>query len=66
MIIIQNSKPNEKNPKFRTTKTDRRMHGRGLRAVREVAELYGGNLLLQDDGETFKTSLLLTKVICLE
>ena len=42
------------------------MHGRGIRSVRKVAEQYGGNLLLEDEGDTFKASLLLTDVACLE
>ena len=66
LIVICNSKNPERNPDFKTTKEDKRRHGRGLRSVRRVAEQYGGNLLLEDEGDTFKVSLLLTDVACLE
>lgn len=66
LIVIRNSKNPERNPDFKTTKEDKRRHGRGLRSVRRVAEQYGGNLLLEDEGDTFKVSLLLTDVACLE
>ena len=66
LIIISNSKENEANPDFITTKEDKRRHGRGIRSVRRVAEQYGGELLLEDEGDTFRASLLLTNVECLE
>lgn len=66
LIVIRNSKNTDMNPDFKTTKEDKRMHGRGIRSVRKVAEQYGGNLLLEDEGDTFKASLLLTDVACLE
>ena len=59
LIIIRNSKTAETNPDFITTKGDKRKHGRGIRSVRRVAEQYGGNLLLEDEGDTFKASLQL-------
>ena len=66
LIIISNSKKDEVNPDFITTKEDKRRHGRGIRSVRRVAEQYGGELLLEDEGDAFKASLLLTNVECLE
>ena len=66
LIVIRNSKNPERNPDFKTTKEDKRRHGRGIRSVRRVAEQYGGNLLLEDEGGTFKASLLLTNVECVE
>lgn len=66
LVTIRNSKTAEVNPDFITTKEDKRKHGRGIRSVRRVAEQYGGNLLLEDEGNTFKASLLLTNVECLE
>lgn len=68
MLLIQvcNSKNAEGNPELNTTKGDRRMHGRGIRSVRKVAEQYGGSLILEDEGETFRASLLLTNIACLE
>lgn len=66
LIVIRNSKSSELNLELKTTKEDKRMHGRGIRTVRRVAEQYGGNLLLEDEGDTFKASLLLNDVECLE
>ena len=66
LIIISNSKKDEVNLDFITTKEDKRRHGRGIRSVRRVAEQYGGELLLEDEGAIFKASLLLTDVSCLE
>ena len=66
LITIRNSKTVDTNPNFITTKEDKRKHGRGIRSVRRVAEQYGGELLLEDEGNTFKVSLLLTNVECLE
>lgn len=62
LIVVSNSKNMESNPAFATTKENKRKHGRGIRSVRRVAEQYGGNLLLEDEGGTFKASLLLTNV----
>lgn len=61
-VVVSNSKNMESNPAFATTKENKRKHGRGIRSVRRVAEQYGGNLLLEDEGGTFKASLLLTNV----
>lgn len=66
LVVIRNSKPDETNPEFKTTKKDKRIHGRGIRAIRKMAERYGGNLLLEDEGKAFKATLLLTGVACLE
>ncbi len=66
LIVVSNSKNMESNPAFATTKENKRKHGRGIRSVRRVAEQYGGNLLLEDEGGTFKASLLLTNVERLE
>lgn len=66
LIVVCNSKSMESNPTFATTKENKRKHGRGIRSVRRVAEQYGGNLLLEDEGGTFKASLLLTNIERLE
>ena len=66
LIVVCNSKNMESNPAFATTKENKKKHGRGIRSVRRVAEQYGGNLLLEDEGGTFKASLLLTNVERLE
>ena len=65
-ILVRNSKTGEENRRLATTKTDKRKHGRGIRAVRRVAEKYGGTLLLEDMGNIFEAKLLLTGVARLE
>lgn len=65
-ILVRNSKTGEENRRLATTKTDKRKHGRGIRAVRRVAEKYGGTLLLEDKGNIFEAKLLLTGVARLE
>lgn len=62
LVKIVNSKQTEENPDMETTKTNKWKHGRGLRSVRRVAEKYGGNLILHDNGEEFETNLLLMDV----
>ena len=62
LIVVWNSKNEESNPTFVTTKENKRKHGRGIRSVRRIAEQYGGDLLLEDKGNTFKASLFLTNV----
>ena len=47
-------------------KKDKIKHGRGIRSVRKVAEKYGGELLLKDQGEHFEAVLLLNGVAKLE
>lgn len=66
IIAITNSKCAEVNPTFRTTKDDKKSHGRGLRSVERVANKYGGIPLLKDKGEEFEAKLLLTGIECLE
>jgi len=66
LVVVQNSKLDKTNPEFKTTKKDKRIHGRGIRVVRRMAERYGGNLLLEDKRKTFKATLLLTAVEHLE
>ena len=49
-----------------TNKKDKIKHGRGIRSVRKVAEKYGGELLLKDQGEHFEAALLLNGITKLE
>ena len=66
LIRITNSKIPEQNLSFLTTKRDKRIHGRGIKTVRIVAEKYQGTLFLEDKGNTFEASILLTGITCLE
>ncbi len=66
LILVRNSKTGKENRRLATTKTDKKKHGRGIRAVRRVAEKYGGTLLLEDQGNVFEAKLLLTGVARLE
>lgn len=62
LLKTVNSKQTGENPTMATTKANKRKHGRGLRSVRRVAEKYGGNLVLRDNGESFEANLLLMDV----
>lgn len=62
LLQMKNSKQTEENPTMETTKADKWKHGRGLCSVRRVAEKYGGNLILHDNGDEFETNLLLMDV----
>ena len=65
-VLIKNSKTGKENKEMATTKKDKRKHGRGVRAVQRVAEKYGGNLILKDQGDVFEAKLLLTGIGRLE
>ena len=65
-VLIKNSKTGKENKEMATTKKDKRKHGRGVRAVQRVAEKYGGNLVLKDQGDVFEAKLLLTGIGRLE
>ena len=66
LLKVNNSKLPLKNPMLVTSKVDKWNHGRGIHSVRKVAEKYGGNLILHDNGEEFEAILLLTDIEKLE
>ena len=66
LLSIKNSKPSGTSSCQQTSKKDKIKHGRGIRSVRKVAEKYGGELLLKDQGEHFEAVLLLNGVAKLE
>lgn len=66
LLSIKNSKPSGTSSYQQTSKKDKIKHGRGIRSVRKVAEKYGGELLLKDQGEHFEAVLLLNGVAKLE
>ena len=66
LLSIKNSKPSGAGSYRQTSKKDKIKHGRGIRSVRKVAEKYGGELLLKDQGEHFEAVLLLNGVAKLE
>lgn len=53
LLSIKNSKPSGTSSCQQTSKKDKIKHGRGIRSVRKVAEKYGGELMLKDQGGTF-------------
>lgn len=63
LLSIKNSKPSGTSSYQQTNKKDKIKHGRGIRSVRKVAEKYGGELLLKDQGEHFEAVLLLLSLI---
>ena len=66
LLSIKNSKPSGTSSDQQTSKKDKIKHGRGIRSVRKVAEKYGGELMLKDQGEHFEAVLLLNGVAKLE
>lgn len=66
LLSIKNSKPSGTSSCQQTSKKDKIKHGRGIRLVRKVAEKYGGELILKDQGEHFEAVLLLNGVAKLE
>ena len=66
LLSIKNSKPSGTSSCQQTSKKDKIKHGRGIRSVRKVAEKYGGELMLKDQGEHFEAVLLLNGVAKLE
>lgn len=66
LLSIKNSKPSGTSSYQQTSKKDKIKHGRGIRSVRKVAEKYGGELLLKDQGEHFEAALLLNGITKLE
>ena len=57
LIVVSNSKNMESNPALLRLRKIRGNMAGGIRSVRRVAEQYGGNLLLEDEGGTFKAAL---------
>ena len=66
LLSIKNSKPSGTSSYQQTSKKDKIKHGRGIRSVRKVAEKYGGELMLKDQGEHFEAVLLLNGIAKLE
>lgn len=66
LLSIKNSKPSGTSSCQQTSKKDKIKHGRGIRSLRKVAEKYGGELMLKDQGEHFEAVLLLNGVAKLE
>ena len=66
LLSIKNSKPSGTSSCQQTSKKDKIKHGRGIRSGRKVAEKYGGELMLKDQGEHFEAVLLLNGVAKLE
>ena len=66
LLSIKNSKPSGTSSCQQTSKKDKIKHGREIRSVRKVAEKYGGELILKDQGEHFEAVLLLNGVAKLE
>lgn len=66
LVLVRNSKTGEENRGFVTTKADKRKHGRGIRTVRNVADKYGGTLILEEHDKVFEAKLLLTGIAQLE
>ena len=62
LLSIKNSKPSGTSSCQQTSKKDKIKHGRGIRSVRKVAEKYGGELILKDQGDILRQSLCSTEL----
>lgn len=66
VLYIKNSftvPAKRKDKRYLTTKKEKELHGLGLGIVNRLAEKYGGNLLLEDNGKYFITTLSISTVI---
>ncbi len=59
LLVITNSKTNDKNESLKTTKKDTFIHGRGIQSVQKVVEKYNGTAGFTDKGEVFEVSVML-------
>ncbi len=50
-----------RNPKFETTKTDKRFHGHGLKIVKEIVKKYNGNISFSENDNVFDVSFMLER-----
>lgn len=57
ILIISNPTSGAKNPKLRTTKSDRRNHGIGLKNVERALKKYNGALSTENENEVFTASV---------
>lgn len=49
------------NPDLTTTKDDKLLHGKGMNILRELAKKYGGELLINEDGNQLTVSVIILK-----
>ena len=49
------------NPDLNTTKDDKTLHGKGMNILRELAKKYGGELLINEDGNQLTVSVMMMK-----
>lgn len=53
---------NKKNSEFFTTKSDKQIHGIGLKSIENVLEKYNGDIIFTHDNEVFKTDVMICNV----
>ncbi|SCX30346.1 GHKL domain-containing protein [Ruminococcaceae bacterium P7] len=49
------------NPELNTTKDDKTLHGKGMNILRELAKKFGGELLINEDGNQLTVSVMMMK-----
>lgn len=59
LLVVENSKTEERNERLITTKRDNYSHGRGIHSIRKVVEKYNGAITFTDKGEVFEVSAML-------
>ena len=58
-IEIINNKSSAVNYTLETTKENKENHGMGIKSMRRLVEKYGGNVRLEDAGESFRVELII-------
>lgn len=66
LLVVTNSKENEKNKHLKTTKKDTYTHGYGIASVRRVVEKYNGVVQFKDNGITFEVSVMMYGIDAME
>ena len=59
LLVVENSKTEERNERLITTKKDNYSHVRGIHSIRKVVEKYNGTITFTDKGEVFEVSAIL-------
>ena len=59
ILIIKNSKTPEQNQFLKTSKADKRSHGRGINSVRRVVDKYNGTIQFKNGKEEFEVNVIL-------
>lgn len=68
-ICVENAKQKGHNPlisNMETTKTDKELHGYGVRIIREIVQKYDGTIQWEEQPESFRTIIVFNNIKVLE